>query len=110
MYIILVPQSRNYIEHQALLTFIKYHFSCGLATLWTLTIIIPLLGFFVVLADDPIEISDNTIPRKLFQFLPHGMQNDQHVICEITFPKIQIVTDPEFNSVDFEPNTRQKVK
>ena len=64
----------------------------------------------MVVADDPIEISDNSIPRKLFEFLPHGLQVDQQVFCEITFPKIQIVTDPEFNSVPFEPNTRQKVK
>ena len=63
----------------------------------------------MVLTDDPIEFKNSdSVPRRLFQFLPHGIQVDQHVFCEITFPKI--VMDSSFNSNDFDPNIRQKVR
>ncbi|KAL5248794.1 hypothetical protein ACHWQZ_G017847 [Mnemiopsis leidyi] len=82
------------------------YYICGLATLWALTIVIPFLGFFVVL-DDPILIGGKKVPRKLFQFLPHGIQNDQNVFCEIQFPTM--VMDSSFDSKVFNPDTQQKV-
>ena len=90
----------------------KTNFSCGLAVLWSFTLTLPILGFFVIV-DNPIKDleTENKIQRKLFQFLPHGIENDQRVFCEITFADMAL--DTSFKPpviTTFNPDTPQKVQ
>ncbi|XP_063690322.1 uncharacterized protein LOC134822966 isoform X2 [Bolinopsis microptera] len=89
------------------------HYICGQAILWVLTLTLPLLGFFDTGSTMPVGKSfkdsknNQTVPRRLFQYLPNSIMDHQNVFCEITFQRMTV--DDKGVPLHYEPDGKMKV-